>query len=172
MFDIGGLEMALIALIALLVIGPKDLPRVLRTVGHWMRKARSLAREFQSGLDDIVREADLEDAKKAIDSGRNFNIEKSIGDAVDPTGTMDKELRDVDKVARDAMTGKDEPRSESSTSSEDTSAEVSAPDGDGAAEKPAPSEKAPEAVAAQAPEPASEPKISERSEDLGTKKSA
>ena len=98
MFDIGGLEMALIALIALLVIGPKDLPRLLRTVGQWMRKARSLAREFQSGLDDIVREADLEDAKKVIDSGKNFNIDKTISDAVDPTGTMDKELREVDKV--------------------------------------------------------------------------
>jgi sec-independent protein translocase protein TatB len=61
--DIGWSEMAVIALLTLLVIGPKELPRVMRTVGHWLRKAQSLAREFQSGLDQMVQEAELEDAK-------------------------------------------------------------------------------------------------------------
>ena len=66
MLDIGWSEMAVIALLALVIIGPKDLPRVMRTMGKWAHKARSISREFQSGLDEMVREADLEDAKKAM----------------------------------------------------------------------------------------------------------
>jgi len=68
MFDIGWSEMAVIALIALVVIGPKELPNAMRIVAKWARKARSLAREFQSGVDDMIREADLDDARKAFDS--------------------------------------------------------------------------------------------------------
>ena len=60
MFDIGWSEMALVALLALIVIGPKDLPRVMRTASHWVRKARALGREFQSGVDEMIREADLD----------------------------------------------------------------------------------------------------------------
>jgi sec-independent protein translocase protein TatB len=50
--------------VALLVIGPKDLPRVLRTVGKWVGKARGVASQFRSGFDDMVREAELEDMEK------------------------------------------------------------------------------------------------------------
>ena len=51
MFDIAWSELGVIAVVALVVIGPKDLPRVLRTMGQWTSKARSMAREFQSGLE-------------------------------------------------------------------------------------------------------------------------
>ena len=106
MFDIGGLEMALILLVALLVVGPKELPRLLKTVGHWVRKARSLAREFQSGLDDIVREAELDEAKKMIEDTSRGSIEKKIGEAVDPTGEMDKEVKEMTSAARELSSGK------------------------------------------------------------------
>ncbi|MEM7221717.1 MAG: Sec-independent protein translocase protein TatB [Pseudomonadota bacterium] len=106
MFDIGGLEMALILLVALLVVGPKELPRLLKTVGHWVRKARGLAREFQSGLDDIVREAELDEAKKMIEGTSKHSIEKSIGDAIDPTGEMDKEVKEMTGAARELTSGK------------------------------------------------------------------
>ena len=66
MLDIGWTEMAFIAVIALIVIGPKDLPKAMRTVSKWVRKARSLAREFQSGLDDIARETELDEVKDQI----------------------------------------------------------------------------------------------------------
>ena len=56
MFDIAWSELGVIAVVALIVIGPKDLPKVLRTIGQWTAKARSMAREFQSGIDDMVRE--------------------------------------------------------------------------------------------------------------------
>ena len=59
MFDIGWSEMAVILMVALIVIGPKDLPRVARTIGKWTGKARAMAREFQRSLDDMAREAEL-----------------------------------------------------------------------------------------------------------------
>jgi sec-independent protein translocase protein TatB len=61
MFDVAPTELLLVAIVALVVIGPKDLPRVLRTVGQWVGKARGVARQFRSGFDEMVREADLAD---------------------------------------------------------------------------------------------------------------
>ncbi len=103
MFDIGWTEMAVIALLALIVIGPKDLPKVLRTAGQWMRKARGLTREFQSGLDDMIREAELDDAKKAVETGRNFNIKKAVQDSVDPTGELEKEGKSIEDSAKSGL---------------------------------------------------------------------
>src|SRR3546814_9801194 len=88
MFDIGWSEMAIIAFVALIVIGPKELPRTMKTVAQWMRKARSLTREFQSGIDDIVREAELEDARKALDATRGGNLKRTISNAIDPEGEV------------------------------------------------------------------------------------
>jgi len=93
--------MAVVALIALVIIGPKDLPKVMRSAAHWARKARGLAREFQSGVDDMIREADMEDARKVVDSARSLDVRKAIGDAVDPTGDLRDEARDLEKTAQD-----------------------------------------------------------------------
>ncbi len=100
MFDIGWSEMAVIALIALIVIGPKDLPGTMKTVAHWMRKARSLTREFQSGVDDMVREAELDDAKKALEATRGGNLQKTIGNAIDPDDEVGGEVRSVEREAQ------------------------------------------------------------------------
>ena len=67
MFDVGWSEMAVILMVALIVIGPKDLPRVGRTIGKWTAKARGMAREFQRSLDDMAREAELQDLKAEMD---------------------------------------------------------------------------------------------------------
>lgn len=64
MFDIGYSELLLIAVVALIVIGPKDLPRVMRTVGEWVGRARGMARHFRSGIDTMMREAELEEMEK------------------------------------------------------------------------------------------------------------
>jgi sec-independent protein translocase protein TatB len=59
MFDIAPSEMLVVALVAIIFIGPKDLPRVMRFVGQWVGKGRSMARHFRSAMDDMVREAEL-----------------------------------------------------------------------------------------------------------------
>ena len=64
MFDIGYSELLIIAVVALIVIGPKDLPRVMRTVGQWVGRARGMARHFRSGVDTMMREAELEEMEK------------------------------------------------------------------------------------------------------------
>ncbi len=64
MFDIGSSELLLIAVVALLVIGPKDLPRVLHTIGQWMAKARAMTGHFKTGLEAMAREVEIEEMEK------------------------------------------------------------------------------------------------------------
>ena len=104
MFDIGWQELFILAVLAIIVIGPKDLPGAIRIITKWIRKARSMARDFQDGLDEVVREADLEDLKKELDSPGGLDIAKKIGDAVDPTGEIAEDM-DLDKDLYDEMSG-------------------------------------------------------------------
>lgn len=64
MFDIAPTEFLIVAIVALVVIGPKELPRVMRTVGQWVGRARGMARHFRSGIDTMMREAELEEMEK------------------------------------------------------------------------------------------------------------
>ena len=64
MFDIGATELLLIVVIAIVVIGPKDLPRALRTAGRWMGKLRRMSGHVRTGIDAMIREAELEDLEK------------------------------------------------------------------------------------------------------------
>lgn len=131
MFDIGWTEMAVIALLALIVIGPKDLPRVLRTMGQWVRKARSLTREFQSGLDDMIRESELDEAKKAVEGGKNFNVKKAVRDSVDPTGELEQEGKSIeDDAQRGLREGESEASSGSAQSGEAKTARSKGEDGE------------------------------------------
>ena len=68
MLDIGWTEMLVIAVIAIIVIGPRDLPKMLKTVGGWVRKARATVRELQTGIEDMAREAELDEVKKSVES--------------------------------------------------------------------------------------------------------
>jgi sec-independent protein translocase protein TatB len=104
MFDIGWQELFILAVLAIIVIGPKDLPRAIRTITKWIRKARSMARDFQDGLDEVVREADLDDIKKELDTPGGLDIAKKIEDAVDPTNEITKNM-DLDKDLYDEMSG-------------------------------------------------------------------
>lgn len=110
MLDIGWQELFIVAVLALIVVGPKDLPRALKTVMHYVRKARGLAREFQSGVDEMVREADMDDLKKDLAKISNpAGLENTIKEAVDPDGDLTKamDLTDVqgelEKTAKDAV---------------------------------------------------------------------
>jgi sec-independent protein translocase protein TatB len=64
MFGVDSSELAVVAILALIFIGPKDLPRVMRTVGQWVAKVRGIARHFTSGIENMVREAELEELER------------------------------------------------------------------------------------------------------------
>ncbi|KMS55265.1 preprotein translocase subunit TatB [Novosphingobium barchaimii LL02] len=64
MFDVGASELLLIVIVAVVVIGPKDMPMALRTAGRWIGKMRKVSNHFRSGLDAMVREAELEDMER------------------------------------------------------------------------------------------------------------
>lgn len=64
MFDVAPTELLLVAVIALVVIGPKDLPRVMRVVGNWVARARGVARQFRSGFDEMIRESELREMEE------------------------------------------------------------------------------------------------------------
>jgi sec-independent protein translocase protein TatB len=64
MFGFDSAEIAIIAVLALIFIGPKELPRVMRTVGYWVGRVRGMARHFTAGIEDMVREAELEEMEK------------------------------------------------------------------------------------------------------------
>jgi len=88
MFDIGWSEMAVIAVIALLVIGPKDLPRVLRVAGQWAGKARRVAREFQSNIDQMVRESEVDQIKKEAEEISRYDVKADLEQSIDPSGDL------------------------------------------------------------------------------------
>src|SRR5258708_12064820 len=92
MFDFAWSELAVIAVVALVVIGPKDLPRVMRTVGIWVGKARAIAREFQGSLDQMMREAELEEMRNKAERPTNVNLPHQIERTIDPAANLHQTL--------------------------------------------------------------------------------
>jgi sec-independent protein translocase protein TatB len=90
MFDLAWSEIALIGVVALVVIGPKDLPEAIRGLARGVQKLRRMAGEFQSQADELVREANLDEVRSSINEIRNFNIRDTLEKAVDSDGTIRK----------------------------------------------------------------------------------
>src|SRR5205807_6192205 len=106
MFDIGWSELVVIAVVALIAIGPKELPGVLRMVGQWMGKARKMAAEFQGQFQEAMREAEMAELKKSFDevkdaasglTGGNVmtSLQKDVSSALN--------IGDIDKPAAEAQ---------------------------------------------------------------------
>jgi sec-independent protein translocase protein TatB len=93
LFDIGWPELMLIGVVALVVIGPKDLPAALRVAGFWVRKARTLSREFQSSVEQMMREAELDEMHKELKKATEIDLDHEIRKAVDPTGELAESLK-------------------------------------------------------------------------------
>ena len=97
MLDIGSWEFLIVIVIALIVIGPKDLPALVRTVSQWVRRARELAREFQGGLEDMAREAELDKVKDSLQA------------EIDPDGVVNTIKRDIEDEIQDEWLDDDTP---------------------------------------------------------------
>ena len=88
MFDFAWSEIALIAAVALVVIGPKDLPVALRAISGFVKKARRMAGEFQTHVDEMMRDADMKDVKDSFNQIRNFDFRGTVEKAVDPDHSL------------------------------------------------------------------------------------
>lgn len=86
MLDLGWTEMLVVVVVAILVIGPKDLPRALRSLGRWVGKARAVAREFQSSVDEMIRESELDDLRRQAESAGRVDLSDVPRRGEDPTG--------------------------------------------------------------------------------------
>lgn len=87
MLDVGWSEMLVILIVALIVIGPKELPGAIRKVTQFVRKAQGMAREFQSSLDEIGREEEFQELKRTAQSIRSTNMDDAL-DKLDPSGAI------------------------------------------------------------------------------------
>lgn len=93
LFDLGWSEILLIGVVALVFIGPKDLPKALRVAGYWVRKARTLSREFQSSIDQMIREAELDEVRQDLKKATEFDLDKEFHNTIDPTGSLGESLK-------------------------------------------------------------------------------
>ncbi len=144
-FGIGSTELLVIVVVALLVVGPKDLPRLLRTIGNFVAKVRGLAREFQGHLDEAMRETGIDEVKDNVTKMKEFTV-----------ADLDKEFSELEKEFRDSALpeGGTAPDSDFGKAGDedlldDTERQLPSLDGDGTAGKNGPGEGADSADAEQ-----------------------
>ena len=102
MLDIGGWEFLIVAFVLVMVVGPKELPKMLRGFTSIMRQIRRAANEFTSSMTDLANEADMADLKKTLDRAKSGNLDE-IADAIDPTGGVGETVGSLkDSIGKDA----------------------------------------------------------------------
>src|SRR5262245_23007592 len=121
MFDVGWSELRVIGIVALIAIGPKELPGVLRSLGHWMGKIRRMASEFQDQFREAMREAEVADLKKQFDDAQNAAM--NVGSGFE--NPLDTARKEVEKALGEEP--KTETKPETSTAGETPPAATSAP---------------------------------------------
>jgi sec-independent protein translocase protein TatB len=108
MFGIDSPELLIIAIVALVVIGPKELPNLLRSWGKWMTKMRGMASEFRGHVDEMVRQSDLDDVKKQLDAVPGLDLQ-----SLDPTkqikSMIQEGVTEGEKALADAKSAIDNP---------------------------------------------------------------
>jgi sec-independent protein translocase protein TatB len=117
MLDLGWSELLIIGVVALIVVGPKDLPKMLRTLGQYAGRAKSIAREFQRSMDDAARQADIEELHE---------VKKGLDDMRDAQHKMQRDLSQSFLDGPSKSTGKSDKKTPAATKA-----------GDGAAAEPA-----------------------------------
>ena len=113
MLDIGWTELVVIAIVLIVVVGPKDLPPMLRAFGRMTTKLRGMASEFRQQFDEALREADLDDVRKTISDAQSLNPANALRDAMNPLRQIGNDIKsDLQKAAtpdKPATTGTTEP---------------------------------------------------------------
>ena len=150
MFDIGWSEILVIAIITVLVVGPKELPGLLRTVGKTVGSLRRMAGDFQNQFNDALREAELEDVKNTLNDARKLDPRKAVKD------TVGKQLSVLDEAGKEVSRSVKESSDEinASLASKGTAKDTVAPVSDESAQTPQAAVEAPVEDAKTAPEPA------------------
>ena len=105
MFDFAWSEIALTGLVAVLVLGPKELPQAMRALGKFTRQARKLASEFQGHVNDLMREAELEEVRSSVQKITNVNVSSEIDKLIDPSGDFSAELAKTEQEVKAALSG-------------------------------------------------------------------
>lgn len=150
MFDVGWTELFVIAVVALVVIGPKDMPRAMRTLAKGLSKLRGLSREFQSGLAEVMREAELDEIRRKVDAAGRMNVKEHVGGMMDPDGTLRRDLDLADAFR---------PEPNPTAGGVDARGEDARGDDAGGVDRPRPPPAAVAPAAAYAPPPATDPAV-------------
>ena len=103
MFDFAWSELLVIGVVAVVALGPKELPNAMRSLGKFTRQARKLAGEFQGHVNDLMREAELEEVRNSVQKISNTNVGAEIDKMIDPSGTFSTELADTEREVREAL---------------------------------------------------------------------
>ena len=102
MLDIGGWEFLVVAFVLIMVVGPKELPRMLRSFTQFSRSMRKMAREFTDGMNQIANETEVAELKKAMNEAKGGDLDK-LASAIDPGGEIGESVRDLkDRMDKDA----------------------------------------------------------------------
>tara|TARA_B100002051_G_C16565706_1_gene549923 strand:+ start:492 stop:839 length:348 start_codon:yes stop_codon:yes gene_type:complete len=95
LLDIGWTELLVVGLVLIVVVGPKDLPKVLRTIGQWTRKVKKIARDFQDNIEDIARESEIDEVRNNFNETINLSentakYENDLKEIISPNITEDE----------------------------------------------------------------------------------
>ena len=94
MFDLAWAEMAMVAAVAVIIIGPKELPRVLRIVGQSVRRLRRMASEFQNSVDEMVRDSEIDDLRNQVEGASAEPLGQQFSNSIDPTAATGDKPKD------------------------------------------------------------------------------
>ena len=112
MFGIDSPELLVIAIVALVVIGPKELPGLLRTWGKWMSQMRGMAAEFRGHVDEMVRQSELDEVKKQLESNIGLDDLKSLDPTREIKGAIQEGMAEGEKAFNEAKSSFDNPLAE------------------------------------------------------------
>jgi sec-independent protein translocase protein TatB len=148
MFGIDSPELLVIAIVALVVIGPKELPGMLRSWGKWMAQMRGMASEFRGHVDEMVRQSELDDVKKQLEGTSGLDLQ-----SLDPTkqikSAIQEGMAEGEKAFNEAKNAFDNPLAEP-----ESAPQIAAEPQPAVAEAPVTSEPLPEPLPGPLPEPA------------------